>query len=121
MYIGQFIFKTPFTEKGKAHGELGNQYMRCTILTSEHHFPYVKTRIRVIEREEFVLKPVEVAINDMEEKIGNIHSALKQQPVDMKYLQMQLSGSIATAVNQVCLTCRCNFTAVVHFSSRCCF
>lgn len=46
----RFIFATPFTKSGKAHGELHEQCKRKTILTTANHFPYVKTRIQVVAR-----------------------------------------------------------------------
>lgn len=75
--------------------------MRRTIVTTEHHFPYVKTRVRVIAIEEEVLSPLECAIANMQDKSKSLQQALHQQPVDMKFLQMQLQGGIATSVNQV--------------------
>lgn len=54
------MFATPFTQTGRAHGELHEQYKRKTILTTAVHFPYLKTRIRVVERKEITLTPVEV-------------------------------------------------------------
>ena len=46
--IKEFIFSTPFTPDGNPHGELKDQYKRKTILETEKHFPYVKTRIEVL-------------------------------------------------------------------------
>ena len=46
------MYVTPFTPSGKAHGDLANQYKRKTILTVANAFPYIKTRINVIQREE---------------------------------------------------------------------
>ena len=47
------MYATPFTlEQGRAHGELREQYKRKTILTTSHAFPYVKTRVEVICREQ---------------------------------------------------------------------
>lgn len=60
--LERFIFATPFTKSGKAHGELHEQCKRKTILTTANHFPYVKTRIQVINRTQFQLEPIEVAI-----------------------------------------------------------
>lgn len=37
--INRFIFATPFTKSGRAHGELHEQYKRKTILTTASHFP----------------------------------------------------------------------------------
>ena len=46
------MFATPFTPDGRAHGDLHEQLKRKTILTTANHFPYVKTRIQVVEREQ---------------------------------------------------------------------
>lgn len=61
-FTERFIFATPFTKNGKAHGELHEQCKRKTVLTTTNHFPYVKTRIQVISRTQFQLEPIEVAI-----------------------------------------------------------
>lgn len=47
-----FMYCTPFTLDGRAHGDLIEQYKRKTILTTSHAFPYIKTRINVIHKEE---------------------------------------------------------------------
>ena len=49
------MYVTPFTPSGKAHGELVTQYKRKTILTAANSFPYVKTRINVVHREQVSL------------------------------------------------------------------
>ena len=46
------MFVTPFTPSGKAHGDLSSQHKRKTILSVANAFPYIKTRINVIQREE---------------------------------------------------------------------
>lgn len=50
--IERFIYATPFTKSGKAHGDLHEQCKRKTILTTANHFPYVKTRIQVVARKQ---------------------------------------------------------------------
>lgn len=52
LFSGRFVFATPFTPSGKAHGDLSSQHKRKTILTVSNAFPYIKTRISVIQREE---------------------------------------------------------------------
>ena len=47
-----FLFCTPFTPDGRAHGDLPEQHKRKTLLSTDHAFPYHKTRIRVCHREE---------------------------------------------------------------------
>ena len=50
--LRRFMYCTPFTLDGRAHGELHEQFKRKTILTTSHAFPYIKTRINVIHKEE---------------------------------------------------------------------
>ena len=52
--LERFIYSTPFTVSGRAHGELHEQYKRKTILTTAMHFPYVKTRIQVVHRKQVI-------------------------------------------------------------------
>ncbi|KAK3891189.1 hypothetical protein Pcinc_004905 [Petrolisthes cinctipes] len=98
--IKRFIFSTPFTPDGRAHGELHEQYKRKTILTTQHMFPYVKTRIQVLDRQSWVLSPIEVAIEDIQKKTKELAAAIYQEPPDHKILQMVLQGCIGTTVNQ---------------------
>ncbi|PIK59756.1 putative dedicator of cytokinesis protein 7 [Apostichopus japonicus] len=98
--IKRFVFATPFTKGGKAHGELKDQYKRKTILTTVNSFPYIKTRVGIIKREEVVLTPVEVAIEDIQKKTDELALATLQEPLDAKMLQMVLQGCIGTTVNQ---------------------
>lgn len=68
----RFVYATPFTPGGKAHGELREQCKRKTILTVATHFPYLKTRIRVVARKQIVLSPIEVAIEDIQKKTAEV-------------------------------------------------
>jgi hypothetical protein len=54
MYVpDRFIFETPFTKKGgQVHGDMSEQYKRKTILTVEATFPYLKRRLKIIEKQE---------------------------------------------------------------------
>lgn len=123
-----FMYCTPFTLDGRAHGELNEQYKRKTILTTSHAFPYIKTRVNVIQKEEvgacslvvwmnrirvicqlslssfllqIILVPMEVAIEDMQKKTQELAFATNQDPADSKMLQMVLQGCVGTTVNQV--------------------
>ncbi|KAH1002868.1 hypothetical protein HUJ04_008903 [Dendroctonus ponderosae] len=121
--IKRFVYATPFTMTGKAHGELKDQYKRKTILTTAVHFPYVKTRIQVVARAQITLTPIEasihyctlyyhyhteflhiailqVAIEDIQKKTAELAVATHQEPPDPKILQMVLQGCIGTTVNQ---------------------
>lgn len=50
--LRRFMYTTPFTLEGRPRGELHEQHRRNTVLTTMHAFPYIKTRIRVIQKEE---------------------------------------------------------------------
>lgn len=50
--LRRFMYCTPFTLDGRAHGELHEQFKRKTILTTSHAFPYIKTRVNVTHKEE---------------------------------------------------------------------
>lgn len=73
IFIERFVYATPFTPGGKAHGELREQCKRKTILTVATHFPYLKTRIRVVARKQIVLSPIEVAIEDIQKKTAEVN------------------------------------------------
>uniref|UniRef100_UPI00398F3272 dedicator of cytokinesis protein 8 isoform X2 n=1 Tax=Pristiophorus japonicus TaxID=55135 RepID=UPI00398F3272 len=98
--LRRFMYTTPFTKDGRPRGDLSEQYKRKTILTTLHAFPYIKTRINVIQKEEFILTPIEVAIEDMQKKTLELAIATHQEPPDPKLLQMVLQGSVGTTVNQ---------------------
>lgn len=57
--LRRFMYTTPFTKSGRPRGELNEQYKRKTIITTMHAFPYVKTRINVIQKEEASVEVVE--------------------------------------------------------------
>lgn len=48
------MFSTPYTPSGKAHGEVDEQYMLKTILTSAESFPYVKRRSQVVKSDKVI-------------------------------------------------------------------
>uniref|UniRef100_A0A8C4LRK6 Dedicator of cytokinesis 8 n=1 Tax=Equus asinus asinus TaxID=83772 RepID=A0A8C4LRK6_EQUAS len=98
--LRRFMYTTPFTLEGRPRGELHEQYRRNTVLTTMHAFPYIKTRISVIQKEEFVLTPIEVAIEDMKKKTLQLAVAVNQEPPDAKMLQMVLQGCVGATVNQ---------------------
>ncbi|KAH1176526.1 hypothetical protein KIL84_021260 [Mauremys mutica] len=95
-----FLFCTPFTRDGRAHGELHKQHKRKTLLTTSHAFPYIRTRLPVVHKEEIILTPIEVAIEDMQKKMQELAFATHQEPADAKMLQMVLQGCVGTTVNQ---------------------
>jgi hypothetical protein len=57
LFTDQFIFESPFTKSGKAHGDLADQCKRKTILRTAKAFPFVKSRLPVIEKKEVRIMP----------------------------------------------------------------
>ncbi|CAF0999435.1 unnamed protein product [Rotaria magnacalcarata] len=99
--LKRFMYASPFTmDTNRAHGSLHEQYKRKTILTVERAFPYVKTRVGIIDRERLILSPIEVAIEDLQKKTDELRMAIQQEPADPKILQMVIQGCISTAVHQ---------------------
>eukprot|EP01137_Pigoraptor_chileana_P018685 Opistho-2@78585 len=98
--LRRFIFDTPFTDSGKAHGSIDDQKKRKTILTVEAAFPYLKRRIQVIDRHVTVLSPIECAIEEIQGKAGELNQAVQLKPPNIKLLQMVLQGSVSATVNQ---------------------
>ncbi|XP_073255433.1 dedicator of cytokinesis protein 11-like [Porites lutea] len=97
--IRRFIYETPFTVSGKAHGSLTEQCKRKTILTTSNTFPYLKKRILVVQEEQYELTPVEVAFDEMQNKVKELNNVIAQNPPDMKKLQLVLQGSVSVQVN----------------------
>jgi hypothetical protein len=63
-------------------------------------FPYVKTRVQVLDRQQVTLTPIEVAIDDIQKKTAELANVTYQPNGDPKILQMVLQGCIGTTVNQ---------------------
>uniref|UniRef100_A0A914X6L0 Dedicator of cytokinesis protein 7 n=1 Tax=Plectus sambesii TaxID=2011161 RepID=A0A914X6L0_9BILA len=98
--LNRFVYATPFTKDGRAHGDLKDQYKRRTVLTTAHSFPYMKTRLGVVHRTQTTLTPIEVAIEDIQKKTCELGAATALHPPDAKMLQMVLQGCVGTTVNQ---------------------
>ncbi|XP_027867126.1 dedicator of cytokinesis protein 9-like isoform X6 [Xiphophorus couchianus] len=97
--IRRFVFETPFTVSGKKQGGVEEQCKRRTILTTTHCFPYVKKRIAVMYQHQSDLSPIEVAIDEMSAKVGELRLLCSASEVDMIRLQLKLQGSISVQVN----------------------
>uniref|UniRef100_A0A8C3G170 Dedicator of cytokinesis 9b n=1 Tax=Cyclopterus lumpus TaxID=8103 RepID=A0A8C3G170_CYCLU len=96
--IRRFVFETPFTVSGKKQGGVEEQCKRRTVLTTTHCFPYVKKRIAVMYQHQTDLSPIEVAIDEMSAKVGELRLLCSAAEVDMIRLQLKLQGSISVQV-----------------------
>lgn len=98
--VKRFMYETPFTqEHGKARGSPSQQWKRRTILTTEYSFPYVKKRLRVVDRTESELSPIEVALDEMTQRVAELEDVVFTRPTDVKKLQLKLQGSVCVQVN----------------------
>ncbi|XP_037081413.1 LOW QUALITY PROTEIN: dedicator of cytokinesis protein 9-like [Pollicipes pollicipes] len=97
--IKQFMYETPFTRGGGPRGPVEQQWRRRTVLTTDYCFPYVRTRIPVIRRQEYELSPIEVAIDEMTRRSRELVEVVERQPTDVKKLQLRLQGSVSVQVN----------------------
>ncbi|XP_062523379.1 dedicator of cytokinesis protein 9-like [Corticium candelabrum] len=97
--IQRFMYETPFTKSGKAHGDTCNQWIRKTILTVSHCFPYVKKRIEVVSEETVDLTPIEVGIEEMGRKVVSLRQVCSVGQQDKKKLQLLLQGAVMVTVN----------------------
>lgn len=97
--IKYFIFETPFTTTGKAHGDLSIQCKRKTILEVEKSFPYLRKRLQVVGQRQIVLQPIENAIEIIESRKNALRCELELNPPNLKTLQINLQGAVLAQVN----------------------
>jgi len=98
--IDEFIYETPFTTastKERHSSSVSDQWKLQTILTTEHKFPYLATRLRVKSRREIRLTPIQVAIEAMKTRTERLRSAVAMN--DPKMIQIILQGSCLPTVN----------------------
>ncbi|XP_053403969.1 dedicator of cytokinesis protein 9-like isoform X5 [Mercenaria mercenaria] len=97
--VNSFMYETPFTKVGKAHGEIHEQFKRRTVLLTSHSFPFVKKRIEVTNKTECILSPLEVAIDEMNAKVADLREVVDLAMPDMKKLQLKLQGCVSAQVH----------------------
>ena len=68
------------------------------MFSASHSFPYVKKRILVVYHKEIELTPIEVAIDEMQNKAADIEEVVHQHTPDLKKIQLKLQGSISVQV-----------------------
>lgn len=66
-----------------------------------HSFPYIKKRIEVKDagRKEIILTPIEVAIDEMQNKVTDLKEVINSPAKDKKRLQLMLQGGVSTQVS----------------------
>ena len=74
--LRRFQYSLPFTQGGKAHAKtIDQQWKRTIYVEVAHSFPFMKFRQIVSRRSSRILSPIEVAIDDIQDR--NI--AMRQQ------------------------------------------
>jgi hypothetical protein len=99
-----FQYSQPFTLDGsRAHAKkMDEQWMKTTILTVKEPFPYILTRQLVASREVYILCPIEVAIQDIEDRIESMEQeidAAVSRPSDANNLMRIIQGTVMPQVN----------------------
>ncbi|KAG8037848.1 hypothetical protein G9C98_006059 [Cotesia typhae] len=102
--VSCFMFETPFTHEGKPRGNPEDQWKRRTIITTQYSFPYIKKRIPIIEKKIIELTPIEVALDEMRQRVQELEDVALLAPTDVKKLQLRLQGSVCVTVNAGPLT-----------------
>lgn len=63
-----------------------------------YSFPYVLQRIAVKDKQFIELTPIEVAVDEMQNRVSELEEVVLP-PIDVKKLQLRLQGSVAVQVN----------------------
>lgn len=93
--VHQFVYEQRLG--GKIAQSVAEQYKRRVILTTGNSFPYFLKRIPVADRREVILSPIEVAIDEMTERVHQLEHVIGSR--DAKHLQLVLQGSVNATVN----------------------
>jgi hypothetical protein len=99
-----FQFSVPYTKEGRAHAKtMDLQWKRTTTLTVKYPFPYILSRQIVATREVRDLSPIEVALDDIQERIVSMSDELKKPSSkaqsDINNLMRLVQGTVAPQVN----------------------
>ena len=74
------------------------QRKKRVVLLTQHFLPFCVKRVAVIQREETILEPIQVAIDEMAERVRQLERVTQSE--DVKHLQLVLQGSVQVSVNQ---------------------
>jgi len=97
--IRRFVFETPFVLPGHKMGDMKHQHKRKTILTTEAPFPSIVKRIKIIDKREETLTPIETSIELIKGRVTAMKQELSSPYPNTKTLQIVLQGSVLLQVN----------------------
>lgn len=93
--VSQFVYEQRLM--GKIATSVSEQFKKRVILTVPNAFPYFLKRIPVSNRREMILSPIEVAIDEMQDRVRQLDHVIGNK--DVKHLQLILQGSVNVVVN----------------------
>jgi len=94
-----FLWERMLVQDAKIQVPVKERRKVKTFLYTKIPFPYLKTRLEVVRREQVILSPLETAIDLIEEKVNALREQLDSPAVNAKALQMVLSGTISPRMN----------------------
>eukprot|EP00009_Paramoeba_aestuarina_P004974 CAMPEP_0201516646 /NCGR_PEP_ID=MMETSP0161_2-20130828/7930_1 /ASSEMBLY_ACC=CAM_ASM_000251 /TAXON_ID=180227 /ORGANISM="Neoparamoeba aestuarina, Strain SoJaBio B1-5/56/2" /LENGTH=517 /DNA_ID=CAMNT_0047913863 /DNA_START=440 /DNA_END=1993 /DNA_ORIENTATION=+ len=100
--LQKFIFETPYSADPEVKlSKAGTKELGKikTILTTEHPFPFVLKRVKIVTKEDQKLTPIETNIEIMKDRIQKLNLECDAEIPNAKTLQIVLQGSVLLQVN----------------------
>lgn len=102
--VNTFQYEIPFTLTGKSHSQrIDEQYKRKIALRVEYPFPCTFVRQEVVFKDIQVLNPIEVAIDDIRERVNQMKGFVSMRsirdPTILREMMRVLQGSIMPQVH----------------------
>jgi len=94
--VDKFLFESVVKRKGEVDGDSKMK----TIFHTEVSFPFVKTRLEVIQTHEIILSPIEFAIELIDDRLDKLNHELNKTVPSPNSLQQLLQGSVVPMVNE---------------------
>lgn len=102
--VTTFQYSVPFTQDpGRSHAKkIDDQWMRTTFLTVREPFPFALTRQLVIHRDVKILNPIEVATQDIQDRVESMETEIDsgvKTTQDTNNLMRLVQGTVRPQVN----------------------
>jgi hypothetical protein len=79
--LSLFVFQTPFTVDNKAHGDVASQHILRSVVRTDVPLPSTRKRVRIVERRDSVLTPIEVGAEMIESKSNLLRRELGEREI----------------------------------------
>lgn len=73
-------------------------FLMVPLILASHTFPYIKKRVIVMYHHTIELNPIQVAVEELNQKVMDMEQVLNADAKDMKKLQLLLQGSVSVQV-----------------------